>query len=335
MAEIRKDIITGGAVIISPERGKRPHDFKQSESNIPSTQNYHEDCPFCQGNEGQTPPEIFAYREGNYGPNEKGWSIRAVPNLFSPLKKDTKLEVLERGFYEKISAAGTAEVFIETPEHKETLGTHSHEQVVKIIKGLKERYISLKEDERLKYIQVFKNFGSSGGASKEHAHWQIMSLPIVPELIEKEIIGSKKYYEDKKICPYCDIVKKELSDNERVVIESESFIAVCPYASKFAFETWIIPKVHKGQFELLTENEIDDLAKVLKDIVSKMERGFNYPPYNIVIHTTPIDMGEQTYYHWHIEILPRLTIFAGFEWGTGVIINPTPPELATQSLKEI
>lgn len=331
MAEIRKDIITGSSVIISPERGKRPHDFKMAPQ-----QKTEGECPFCEGNEAMTPPEILAYRgDNNFGPNEKGWSIRAVPNLYSPLQKETKLEVLERGFYEKISAAGTAEVFIETPYHSATLGSHPNEQAVKIIRGLRERYIDLKKDERLKYIQVFKNFGAAGGASKEHAHWQIMSLPIVPEIIEKELTGSKKYYEDKKICPYCDIIKKEIADNVRVVLETDLFIVLCPYASKFAFETWIIPKEHKSQFDLMTDAELNDLAVVLRDTISKFEKGFDYPPYNIILHTTPIDIGEQAYYHWHLEILPRLTTFAGFEWGTGVIINPTPPELAAQSLKEI
>lgn len=331
VAEIRKDIITGELVIISPERGKRPHDFKPAPQQKTDTE-----CPFCPGNESMTPPELFAYRDNAaYGPNEKGWSVRAVPNLYSPLQKGTKFEVLEDGFYKKVSAAGTAEVFIETPDHNSTLGTHPLEQVVDIIKGLKERYLDLTKDERLKYIQIFKNFGEKGGASKEHAHWQIMSVPVIPPTIKNEIKGSKKYYDNNNSCPYCDIIKNEINENTRIVKESSNFIALCPYASRFAFETWILPKEHSSRFENINSSEVNDLAEILKEVIHSFEKGFSYPPYNIVLHTMPIGTDGSPYYHWHLEILPRLTIFAGFEWGSGVIINPTPPELAAQSLKEI
>lgn len=334
MAEIRKDIVTGGLVVISPERAKRPHDFKSDDTNPVPNHSYDEKCPFCEGNEGQTPPEYLAFRE-NGEPNSPGWIIRDVPNLFSPLQKDTKLEVLENDFYEKISAAGVAEVFIENPKHDATIGRSSYEHVEEIIKGLKERYITLKEDERLEYIQVFKNFRGIAGASKEHSHCQIMSIPVVPSVIETELQGSKDYFEENHSCVYCDVISKDLENKERLVIETEKFVVLCPYASRFAFETWILPKNHKSDFANITEGEIKDLAKVLRDLISKYERGFNYPPYNMVLHTAPFKMGEQEYYHWHIEMLPRLTILAGFELGTGAVINPTSPEVAAQSLKEL
>ena len=335
LAEIRKDIITGASVIISPERAKRPEDFKSDHACRPSEHLYEKNCPFCRGNESMTPPELLAYSDDqNRETNTAGWIIRSVPNLFAPVKADVKFEVLQKDFYEKTTAAGTSEVFVETPEHNVTLGAQTYEHVETILRGLKERYISLKSDDRLEYIQIFKNFGGAAGASKEHGHWQIWAVPIIPDAIRSEIDGSREYFQHKDSCPYCDIIIKELNEKERLVAETEEMVALCPFASFFAYETWIMPKKHNSRFENISDNEIKEMAALLKDIISKIEKKFDYPPYNIIFRTMPMKMGDEIYYHWHLEVLPKLFIVAGFELGTGMIVNPTPPEIAAQVLRE-
>lgn len=332
MAEIRKDIITGDSVIISPERGKKPQDFKITENN-PSEDIYKEDCPFCRGNEGQTPKEVLAYRTNHDDITD--WSIRVVPNLYSALQKETAFEVLESDFYEKVSAAGSAEVLIEDGRHNVTLGQNDFDQVLRVLYAIKERIQELRNDERLKYINVFKNFGVSAGASKEHGHWQILSTPIIPNKVEKELEGAKKYFGKKRKCVYCEIIKNEINIQDRLIIDEDKFVAIAPYASKYAFETWIMPKRHFGNFDSCSHIEMSNLAKILKEVISKLENKLNYPPYNIVLHTIPIKMNEEKYYHWYLQICPKLFTEAGFEISSGININPTPPELAAQSLKEV
>ncbi len=331
MSEIREDIITGNHVVIASERGKRPHDFEHEEE----TKQDDGYCPFCYGNEGDTPPEIMAVSDDpERKENESGWQIRVVPNKFAALDIDEDF-YHQDGFYKKISGVGAAEVLIESPEHNSSLGTHELDHVTDIIKSLKKRYVDLSCDERLKYVQIFKNHGGTAGASLAHPHWQIMATPLVPAAVTGELDGAQDYYQENKSCAYCDVLEHELKNEERIVDKSEKFAAFAPYASRYPFETWVMPRGHQSCFGAIKEEEIEDLAEVLQKIIRKIEVGFDYPPYNIVLHTAPFVDGVEEKYHWHVEILPRLSITAGFELGTGNFINPTPPEVAAQSIKEI
>ncbi len=332
MSEIRKNIITGDDVVIAIERGKRPHDFKHDEEEVKSG-GY---CPFCYGNEGDTPEEIIAVSDDSERkPNTSGWRIRVVPNKFAAFDIEEELKKSKDVFYEKMTGVGVAEVVIESNEHNSTFGTHDYEHIKDIIRVLKERYNNLVQDERLKYVQIFKNFGGIAGASLEHPHWQIMATPLVPSVIKKELRGAKKYYKEEGSCVYCDMLDYELELDKRIITRENDFVAFNPYASRYPFETWVMPKEHNSNFGSITEEEIGDLSYVLQMIIRKFEVGFNNPPFNIILHTAPCNVDCKEEYHWHIEILPRLSIAAGFELGTGSFINPTPPKLAAQSLKEI
>lgn len=320
MSEVRYDIITGEKAIISTERGKRPHDFK-----IARTEKQNTVCPFCPGNEEMTPPSHIEYKDEN-----GMWTLRGFNNKFAALNKNGE-DKCNFSFYKTQFGYGVAEIIVESPYHDATLGSLSLEQIKDIFMALIERYRQIAKDSKIKYIQMFKNFGVQGGASLEHGHWQIIAIPFVPDVIEKEILGTERYIKENGKCPFCAIIEQEAKEYIRVINENDKFIAICPYASQHAYESWILPKKHGGRFEELDEDELKSLSKLFKPIIEKYEQEFNMPSYNIIIHTLPVFDGRN--YHWHIEILPRLTIAAGFELATGVYINPAPPEMAASILR--
>jgi len=331
MPELRKDPITGRWVIISTERAKRPHDFMRETVTLKGGF-----CPFCYGNEDKTPPEILAYREnGNNAPNSPGWNLRVVPNKFPALQIEGDMGRKGEGLYDKMNGIGAHEVIIETPKHDATIPTMTDHEVESIFWAYRDRLIDLKRDKRFRYILIFKNHGAAAGASLEHTHSQLIALPIVPKRVREEVTGSKNYYQMKERCIYCDIVKQELEDGVRVITENEAFLAVSPYAPSFPFETWILPKYHESSFEESLRLEYKHLARITKDVMRRIDIALEQPAYNMIIHTSPIAEVNNDYYHWHIEIMPKLTKVAGFEWGTGFYINPTPPEEAAHFLREV
>jgi UDPglucose--hexose-1-phosphate uridylyltransferase len=208
-------------------------------------------------------------------------------------------------------------------------------EIQRVFIAYKERMIDLTNDKRFKYMMVFKNHGSIAGASLDHSHSQLIALPIVPKRVTEEISGGLAYYKYKDRCIFCDIIAQEKEDGVRVVMENEKFIALSPYAARFPFEIWVLPKKHEPYY---VAHEKEDsyfaIAETLSLILKKFDKLLNSPPYNYIIHTTPSGNGDAPHYHWHMEIIPRLTKMAGFEWGTGFYINPTPPEEATMYLRE-
>lgn len=331
MPELRKDPIIDRWVIISTERGKRPVFFTEEAppAKVPM-------CPLCTGNENMTPPEIYAVRQDGAPPNGPGWMLRVVPNKFPALRVEGNLDKEGIGLYDKMNGVGAHEVIIETPNHGETLSTMNIEGIQRVFDAYKARILDLIRDQRLKYIMVFKNHGSVAGASLDHSHSQLIALPIIPRRVVEEINGGFNYYKFKDRCVFCDIIAQEKEDNVRVVFENDKYIALSPYASRFPFETWILPKKHEPYFASHEKtDEYLSLAETLSTVLKKYDRALNSPPYNYIIHTAPFGNGQVPHYHWHIEIIPRLTKMAGFEWGTGFYINPTPPEEATEYLKEI
>ncbi len=330
MPELRKDPIIGRWVIISTERGKRPTDF----SSVPPARSTGF-CPFCAGNESKTPPEVFAFREPGTKPNEPGWRVRVVPNKFPALQIEGDLNRQGEGIYDKMNGIGAHEVIIETPEHDKKLSDLGEEHITEVILAWQQRILDLKKDERFKYIVVFKNHGEAAGASLEHTHTQLVAMPIIPKRVVEEIEGGRRYYDFKERCVYCDIVTQEIADDVRVVTANETFLAIEPFAARFPFETWILPKKHKSAFEESQKQEIIHLARILKEILMKLDAALNNPPYNFILHTLPLRGDNRSWYHWHIEIMPKLTKVAGFEWGSGFYINPTAPEEATKYLREI
>ncbi len=330
MSELRKDPVTERWVIISTERGRRPSDFapelKKPKGGF---------CPFDPGNEDKTPPEILAFRPEGSARNGPGWRLRVVPNKFPALRVEGDLNREGVGLYDRMSGIGAHEVIIETPNHEETLATLSTKNFEEVLWAYRDRMLDLRRDIRLRYAMIFKNHGEAAGATLEHPHSQLIALPIVPHLIAEEMAGAKNYYNYKERCIFCDIVRQEIQQGERVVLENAEFLVVTPFASFAPFETMILPKRHNPFFEENQVHEIQSLAGIFSETLRRLEKALNYPPYNFTLHTAPFTERRLEYYHWHFEIIPKLTKFAGFEWGSGFFINPTPPEEAAKFLREL
>lgn len=330
MPELRRDPITGRWVIIATERGKRPSSFTSVSKRSAATM-----CPFCPGHEDNTPPEILAYRKGGSEPNQPGWSLRVMPNKYPALMVEGTLDRQPMGIYDKMNGVGAHEVFIETPDHARDMVDMTDEEVRDVFWAYRERMMDLQRDRRFKYILIFKNHGEMAGASLEHAHSQLIATPIIPMSVAEEIAGAKRYWEFKERCIFCDIVRQELESGERIVADHDAFLAVQPFAPRFPFETWLLPKTHQSCFLEMTDDEVLILARAVKDTLLRLKAALNDPPFNYMLHTRPISNERYEYYHWHIEIIPKLTRVAGFEWGSGFHINPTPPEESAAFLREV
>jgi len=329
MPELRKDPIIGRWVIISSERGKRPSDFQEQ---LPRRKGGF--CPFDPGNEGTTPPEILAYRDSGTEPDTPGWNLRVVSNKFPALQIEGHLDKQGEGMFDKMNGIGAHEVIIETPLHDATLATMPLKNVENVLWSYRDRMVDLKKDKRFKYVLIFKNEGEAAGASLEHTHSQLIALPIVPKRVREEIDGAKLYYDYKERCVFCDIVRQELNDGTRIVSENKDFVSLEPFTPRFPFETWILPKHHDSCYEDAKSHEFQSLAEMLQDTLKRLDKILNVPPYNYILHTSPFGEPDNEYYHWHIEIMPKLTKVAGFEWGSGFYINPTAPEEAAKFLRE-
>jgi UDPglucose--hexose-1-phosphate uridylyltransferase len=316
-------------VIIAEERAMRPHDFHREKE--PSKPGF---CPFCEGNESKTPPEIAAIRAAGSAPDGPGWSVRVVSNKFPVLRVEGDLEKRAHGMYDRMRGIGAHEVFIETPKHETNLTVLSDSHVADVIRLYRERLVDLRKDSRMAYGLIFKNVGQAAGASLEHTHSQLIVTPVVPRRVTEEINGARRFYEYRDRCVYCDILDQEMSVDERLVMVTDRFAAITPYASRFPFETWVLPRRHSSRFESLTQEEIEDLAFLLKRVLGRIEIALDEPPYNFMVHTSPLREEPTEHYHWHLEIIPRVTKTAGFEWGTGFYINPVPPEAAADFLKK-
>ena len=328
MPQLRKDPITERWVIIVPERGEftyRPHkEEPQQELGF---------CPFCYGNEDKTPAEILAYRRQGCGPNQQGWRVRVVPNRFPALQIEGRLHKAGRGLYDWMNGVGVHEVVIEHPKHGAGFQNYSIEEVEMILWAYRDRYVDLLNDRRFKYLMIFKNQGRTAGASIDHPHSQLIATPVVPKRVIEEISGAQKYFHYKERCVYCDMVRQELKDGSRVIASNESFVALCPFASRFPFEMVVLPRFHSSDFGSMEGEEIRACATVLREAMKRLLGTLDNPPYNYMIHTAPADELHMEHYHWHIEVVPRLTKVAGFEFGSGFYANPTPPEEAAQQLQ--
>jgi UDPglucose--hexose-1-phosphate uridylyltransferase len=330
LPELRKDPITGRWVIIATDRARRPSDFTRAPVVVAEPTRF---CPFCYGNEQKTPPEVLAYRV-NGGANQPGWSLRVVPNKFPVLGIEGDLNRQGEGMFDKMTGIGAHEVIIESPDHTMTLAQMTDRLVEDVLWAFRERILDLKKDHRLRYILLFKNHGEAAGATLEHTHSQLIALPVIPKRAKEELTGAEHYHDFKERCVYCDIIKQESQAALRLVTETDRFVVIEPYAARFPFETWIVPKRHASHFEDADAGELQNLAWSLRTTLRKLDKALERPAYNFVIHTAPVQEPAMPHYHWHIEIMPRLTKVAGFEWGTGFYINPTPPEESAQFLRE-
>jgi UDPglucose--hexose-1-phosphate uridylyltransferase len=333
MPQLRQDPTTKEWVIIAKERSKRPNDFKKVKPVIEKPP-YQENCPFCPGNEHLTPHETLAYRAGGAA-DSKAWWVRVVPNKFSALITEGSLERKEENkFFRMMDGVGIHEVVIESPIHNQLLPLMEDKQIEEVLLAYRERYLALREDLRIKLIIIFKNHGEAAGTSLDHTHSQLVGTAVVPSNIRKKLEEATRYYDDRGRCVYCDLIQKEIAFGKRIVMDSETFVVLQPFASRLPFETWIIPKAHQASFGLISIGDSKQFAKVLKTTLSKLYSKLNNPDYNYVIHTAPIKDEQEDYYHWHLQIIPRLTTPAGFEMGSGIYINVSLPEETAQFLRE-
>jgi UDPglucose--hexose-1-phosphate uridylyltransferase len=338
MPELRKDPVVGRWVIIATERAKRPSDFK-----VPGQKRRAESCVFCEGREEETPPEIYALRPAASAPDTPGWQVRVVPNKYPALSGVGEPDREGLGMCDLMNGVGTHEVIIETPEHGKDLAELSHDQIAWVLETYRHRVDVLRKDARLKYVLIFKNQGRSAGASLEHAHSQLIATPITPKRVKEKLDGAKRHFDYRRRCIFCDYIKQEVDlFGERLVLETEGFVVLSPFAARFPFEMWILPKRHSPDYATISDEEIVALAGVLKRVLMKLRVALGNPPFNYVLHHAPFRRPRGGYwstieedYHWHIELMPRLTRIAGFEWGSGFYINPTPPEVAAETLREV
>lgn len=313
MSEIRIDPLSGDQTIIAAQRAKRPDDFKNSGE-------LSKKCPFCIGNEFMTPKTIFEIKQG------KDWLVRVVDNKYPFV--DFKTENFEtEEFYENMPAEGVHEVVIDTPNHNEKVKDFSIEHMKKVFWTLQQRMAEIEKKRNIKYIQIFKNDGVKAGASKEHSHWQIVGLPIIPQKQIKRFEQSKRYFEKKGVCVCCDMINYELMENKRIICHSSDFVAIAPYASKYPYEIWIIPLKHYSNITEFDDIMIERLSEIFLKTINALNKIFKDVNFNICF-----EGGNNL--HWYLQIIPRLTGLAGFELGTECSIDIYAPEEAAQKLKE-
>lgn len=328
MSEFRKDPLSDHWVIIAPNRANRPEQFEANAG-----RQMPERCPFCRGNEQETPPEVVSYdRDG--GPAQNGeWRVRVVPNLYPAVEIEAESPSKADGIYETRVGVGAHEVIIESPNHVVSFAQLEDAQAALVFHAYRDRLQKLGKDARLAYAQVFKNSGAAAGASLEHAHSQLIATAVVPTQVQQELAKSLAYHQQHHRCVFCVMLEEELAEGTRIVAESQHFVAFCPFASQFPYETWILPREHISRFEDTEAGKLAEFAVLLKGIIGRVESLLTDPAFNYLIHTAPFDTPPYSHYHWHLEIFPRLTKTAGFEWGAGDYINTVAPEDAAATLR--
>lgn len=275
-----------------------------------------------------TPPETFSLScDGG------GWSVRVIPNKFPFFHIEGDYDRRPAGMYDLMEAIGAHEIVVEAPEHHQGLATMEPKQIEKILLAYKERLIDLKKDQRFQQFLILKNFP---GIFNRHPHSHIMAMPVVPKRIDEEIWGTLDYYQRKERCIFCDIIKEEISMKKRVILETVHFLVFSPFASRYPFEAWIVPKVHCPDFHRITEEEMVDLSVGIQSLFHRFFKLLSDPPYSLTFHTSPVQgRFHRPEYHWHIETRLRIGLREGFEWGTGFFVNPTPPEDAANFLRGV
>lgn len=329
MPEFRQNMATKEWVVISPNRGKRPSDFVKESEKKEQPPHFMEDCPFCPGNEDRTPEAVYR------SPEEGNWQIRVVPNKFAALQPDLATTRSYTGSFLAAKGFGIAEVVIESPDHHKTIALMQMSEVSAVLTAYRQRYNAIAGNEDINLITIFRNHGSRAGTSLEHPHSQIIATPIVPPHVRYPIEQSIQHYDHLGSCVYCDMIEEERRQKERLVIDTDHFLAVCPFAARTPFETRVYPKRHMPCFSSINDEEIEELAWVLRNLMLKIYKCLGNPDYNYVIRSAPIGDEDTRYLHWYMVIIPRITTPAGFEIGSGIYINSVAPEDSARYLREI
>ncbi|MFH1663209.1 MAG: galactose-1-phosphate uridylyltransferase [archaeon] len=324
--ELRKDYLLDEWVVISKNRSTRPFDHKKGE-----TQNTAEkieidlNCPFCLGNEKQTPPEIF--RTGT----KIKWNLRGFANKFSAMELEKEFSVQKKGLLEFGNAFGYHEVIVETNNHSKELGELTKEEMAGLFNAYKEREIELKKRNGVKHVLIIKNFGKECGASLAHNHSQLITFPFVPGRIKKEIQKSEEFFEKHKKNVFLEIAEKEIK-SERGLFENDSFVAFCAFAPKWTYEVWIVPKKQFSNLGEIQEKELKDLGEITQKVLSKIRNNLGNPPFNLFVHES---MEKNPAYCFHLEIQPNVKkIYGGIEKASEIILIEVPPEQAAEEIRK-
>ncbi|MFC2047893.1 galactose-1-phosphate uridylyltransferase [Chloroflexota bacterium] len=332
MSELRQDPTSREWVIMAPERAKRPQQASKKKR-AEALPEWEKSCPFCPGNEEQTPDEVFRIPDSS---EYSDWDVRVVPNRFAALNMEVSKPRIEEGRLTRgMNGFGVHEVIIESPSHNTTIALMTYQQVENILIAYQQRYNTLKRNKQFKFITIFKNHGRESGTSLAHPHSQLVATPIMTPYYHRRFDVAVDYYADTGRCVYCDVLAEELENGERVIAETEQFVVFNPYAPRASYETWIIPKGHCSSFGLFPEGHRRELAMVLKDSLLCLYRGLDNPAFNLMVDTSITEDEENPYYHWHIRIVPRLGMIAGFEMGSGIYITLALPEDTATQMKQV
>lgn len=336
-SELRKDPFTGRWIFIAPSRSGRPTDFPLYQQTGAGTVQ----CPFCEGFEHLTPPEIKAIREPESLPDSSGWKVRVVPNLYPVIGEPAQLDSLESavderaGLFISRKPVGYHEIIIETPEHDSVLSDLDGPDLLRVLEVYSERLSTLGSKSSVAHVLLFRNRGERSGASLSHPHAQILASPVIPRPVQEKINSSLVHFRDKGECLLCDIVREERSWADRIVYDSGEFLTFAPFASRFPFEVWIVPASHQSRFDSSSRSVLRALADHLRIVLPMFDRCLGNPSSNMVFFSapSPVDPDLNKAFHWHIELLPRLSRASGYEWGNGYFVNSVSPEEAARRLK--
>jgi len=327
--ELRTDPITGRIVAIDLGPFKRRDDFELEPVRLEDAPS---DCPLCEGREADAGPEILAWREG--GPaNVPGWSVRVVPNRHPMLRIEGQANVRSEGLFESRDGLGAHEVIVETPIHDQPLHTLDADHLWRVLWAWRTRIQDLKRDTRFASVVIFKNHGRAAGARLDHSHSQLTAYPMMPPASADKLRGAARHLTKTGKCIFCDLIEQELRDGRRVISDQGAILAIAPFASRVPFETWLMPRDHSPRFEEATDETLHVFAAAIKAVMARMDWALERPACNFALHTAPLSGEGDTAFHWHLEILPRVTRFGGLEWGSGVHRNPVSPEEAARALR--
>jgi UDPglucose--hexose-1-phosphate uridylyltransferase len=336
--ELRKDPLVGRWVAVLSESlppaayiRENPRETAEEDS-----------CMLCAGRESETPREITRMSPASSADAARKWSTRVIANFDPVFMVEGDLCRRGEGMYDKMNSIGASELIIDSPHHHVPPEDMGLDQMIRVIQTYRDRMADLEQDFRLRYTLIYKNHGKSAGALFGHPMSQLTSTPVIPKRVKEEFDHAKQYFAYKERCIFCDIMREEMRTENRIIIESRHYIAFCPYASKFPFETWILPKRHNCAFQDIHPDELEDFALILASVLKKLRVLFPNLSYNYFIHSAPNRVTRKDHwhtlgedYHWHLEIMPRFLSTTGFEWGSGLYILPTSPENAAKYLREV
>jgi len=335
-SELRYDVVSKDWVVIATGRARRPETFadeRRVKQKISKN-----DCPFCNVQDQEVPTLVFSNgKESSLGKGGKvpeDWTTVVLPNKYPAFFPSSRLEErMEGGLYKKMNAAGFHEIVI-TKDHDKQLAQFSINEVKEVIDVYQSRYLELMKEKFVNYVSIFHNHGVEAGASIYHPHSQILTTPLIDVDLRNALVNARDYYKKNKKCIYCAMGEWEKKFKKRIVFENEDFLVICPFASKSAFQVIVTPKEHQPYFERIKEDQKWKLAEAFREALRRLYEGLKDPSYNFYLHTAPCDGTKNESYHWHWTILPKTSIWAGFEIGTRMEISTIEPEVAAEHLRK-